>query len=161
MSLTILVVMRGAATLACLAALLAAGAAGARPADDLTIAVSSHSAGAKGVALTLSYETMLQCGRPRATASIHLPFAAAVPAKVGAADVTMNGHPVGSAVLRRHVLTVTAPKVTGMLCNSITTGKVTLVVAASAHLANPAKAGSYRVTVVSGGSTHSGTYTVS
>jgi hypothetical protein len=141
--------------------MLAAGSAAARPADDLTVAVSSHAAGAKGVRLTLSYESMLQCGRPRAGASIHLPVAAAVPATIAAASVTMNGRPVGSAVLRRHVLSVTAPKTTGMLCNSITTGTVTLVIAPSARVANPAQAGTYRVTVVSGGSTHSGTYAVS
>ena len=152
---------RAAAAVAGVAAMLAAGSAVARPADGLTVAVSSHAAGAKAVRLTLSYEAMLQCGRPRASASIHLPFAATVPAKVAPADVTMNGRPVGSAVVRRHALSVTAPKATGMLCNSITTGTVTLVVAPSARVANPGAAGTYRVTVVSGGSTFSGTYAVS
>lgn len=167
------VVKRVAAALAGLAAVLVTATAAAdiqppikpmppaRSGDDLTVKLSSHQAGAKAVTLTLTYPAMLQCGRPRAAAGIHLPASVPLPSKIAASDVRMNGHLVASVVIRKHVLTVTAPRLTGMICDSITTGKVTLIVGAGARIANPARAGTYTASVVTAGSVHSGTYTVS
>jgi hypothetical protein len=167
------VVKRVAAALAGLAAVLVTASAAAdikppikpmppaRSADDLTVKLSSHQAGAKGVTLTLTYSAMLQCGRPRGTASVHLPASVGLPAKIAASDVRMNGRLVASAVIRKHVLSVSAPRLTGMTCDSITSGKVILIVSADARLSNPAKAGTYTASVVSAGSVHSGKYTVS
>lgn len=132
----------------------------ARSASDLRIAVSSHRAGA-AVTMTLSYPALLQCGRPRATTSVLLPASAAVPATIASAAVRLNGQPAGSVAVREHVLTATPPKVHGMICDSLVTSRVTLVVTAAARLANPSLPGTYTVEVASAGSTHSGTYTVS
>jgi hypothetical protein len=126
----------------------------------VTVLLSSNRAGAKHVTVTLRYTGALRCGRPIG-ATIELPLAVGVSAKVAASAVHLNGRSPGSVVVHKHSLAVGAPKTQGMMCDSITMGTVTLVLAPSAGIVNPSRAGSYQIRVVSGAATYSGAFSIS
>jgi hypothetical protein len=127
----------------------------------LTVKLSSSRAGAKDVTLTLSYMTALRCGHPSTGVTVDLPAAAGVAAKIAGSAVHMNGRPVSAVVVRKHSLAVSPPRVSGVTCDSIVNGTVTLVLGAGAEIANPAHAGTYQVSVASGTSHLTATYSVS
>jgi hypothetical protein len=117
----------------------------------LKVTASSHRQGAKPVTVTLRYTGPLRCGRPMG-ATIVLPSAVGIGAKT---PVTMNGKP-GTVTRRGHSLKVSTPS-TGVMCDSIVDGAVTVQVGG---LANPAMAGSYLLRVATGAATYSGALSI-
>lgn len=144
--------MRGRGTVAALifvSSLLAvpsAGAGSSRPSapDSLTVGASSHAAGAHRVRLTLTFRYEMRCNYPGAgPLVVTFPSAVKLPRRFEAGSVMLAGKPV-AAERRRHHVTVTVPRPTGVLCGVVAPGSVKLVFTRNAKLANPMRSGSYR-----------------
>jgi hypothetical protein len=135
--------------LASAAALAAAAPAGA---SSPVATPSSNAAGARDVTLTVVLSTELQCGRPTGsrTLTLALPRAARVAASVPASAVTVGGRAVSSVARAGRTLRLTLPPPRGMMCDSIRTGPLRIVLLPAAGYGNPAKAGRYVVRVVHG-----------
>jgi hypothetical protein len=124
------------------ACMLVASAAAAT--NGMTVTLSSHAASARGVRLTVVLRYEQQCGYPGA-APVVLTVPGGLPTAVPAASVLVNGKPARKVAVRGHNVTVTMPPRPQILCDSITLGRLTLVVTQAAALENPAAAGSYLV----------------
>ena len=138
------------------AALAAATTAGALAqvapgSGSVTVSLSSSRAGARPVVVTLAVHTELQCGRlTGGTVVIRLPVAERVPAAVPAAAVLVGGKTSGGVAVQGHVLTVTVPRTTGVICDVIGPGTVQVVLGRAAGLGNPPQAGTYSLSVARG-----------
>jgi hypothetical protein len=147
---------RAGGVVAAAALAVAGGAAGfQQPKRPATITLSPATAGASHVGLTLRMPTVLRCGRPTGGAIVlTLPRAAGVPRTIGNAAVKLNGvSPAAVAVVGRAV-TVSMPVVHGAICDSLVDGVLKLVIAPSAALRNPPRAGDYSVIVQQGHATY-------
>jgi len=118
--------------------------ASAASANGMTVTLSSHTAAARQVRVTVVLRYEQQCGYPGA-APVVLTLPGHVPATVPAAAVLVNDKPARKVSVRGHNITVTMPPRPQILCDSITLGRLTLVVTQGAALGNPAAAGSYLV----------------
>jgi hypothetical protein len=103
-------------------------------------------ADARPVRLELALRLDLQCGRPGpGPLLVSLPAAAAVPATIPRRAVLVDGAPPLSAFVTGHVIRLALPRPTGVTCDSIGPGTVTVVFTRAAGLGNPARPGSYRI----------------
>jgi hypothetical protein len=110
----------------------------------MTVAASSHVAGARGVRLALTLQYVMRCANPGpGPLVVTFPSAMKLPKQFAPGAVRLAGKPVAVAV-DRHQLTVMVAPHKGILCDMIAIGPLTLSFARSAKLANPAQAGSYR-----------------
>jgi hypothetical protein len=126
----------------------------APPAQPLTVAASSHRPGARAVALSLTLRTELQCGRlTGAPLVVRLPRP---PARLPAGSVRLGGRPA-STTFRRGLLVVGELPPAGAVCDSIIVGPLRLSIRG---LANPARRGTYRVTVSHGADLYAGSLRV-
>jgi hypothetical protein len=141
---------------AALLALALATTAGAATLDGPAIAaLSSAKAGAKHVTLTVSLTTELQCGRLMGsrTLVVTLPAKAKVAQSIPAAAVLVGGKAASSVSVAGRAVTISLAAPHGMMCDSIRTGIVKVVLMPSAGFANPAAPGTYTVRVVHGNET--------
>lgn len=132
------------------AALSAAAASAAVPALPATTAsLSPATAGAKRVALTVKVHYEMICGRPgTGTAVVTLPAAAAVPRRIAAAAVLVNGKPAPSVSVSGHDVTITMPpRRPGVTCMVVGPGTLTLTLTRAAGIANPRVPGTYTIRV--------------
>jgi len=88
----------------------------------------------------------LLCGRPRGSLVVAFPAAVDLPRTIAAGFVRVNGRAAAKVAVHGHAVTVAAPVQSGVTCQSITLGRVTLAFATGAGISS-AKAGSYAVTV--------------
>lgn len=110
----------------------------------LHVALSPPRAGATNVRVQLTDRTELQCGKPRpGTIAVTFPEAEGVPSRFGRGAVQLNGSPVAAQVVG-HRVSVAVPPPTGVICDVIGPGSLTVTFTASAHLRNPMQAGTYR-----------------
>lgn len=151
--------MRGAAaTVAALAGLLVPTALATRPTTGplATRGLPSvgtararalpATAGARPVRLELALRLDLQCGRPGpGPLLVSLPAAAAVPATIPRKAVLVDGAPPLAVFVMGHAVRLALPRPTGVTCDSIGPGTVTVVFTRAADLGNPARPGSYRI----------------
>jgi len=148
-AVTLWLVRGGVAAAAVFLALLTAPLAGAgsRPpltGGSMTVATSNHTAGARGVRLTLTLQYVMRCANPGpGPLVVSFPAGMKLPKQFASGAVKLAGKPVAADVDGRQV-TVTVPPHKGMLCDMMGVGSVSLTFARSAKLANPAQAGSYR-----------------
>ena len=137
------------ATGAMLAALSIAGGAAAgvpfqSPNHEATVTLSSATAGASNVALTVQIPTVLQCGRPTGVpVAITLPRAERLPRAVVASTVRVNGVPPSKITMAGRVVTVSLPVRRGITCFSLVDGMMKITFAPSAAFGNPSSAGTY------------------
>ena len=145
-----------------LAAALAAVLAGPARADTpATVALSNGAAGAHPVAVTLTIETPLICGRlAGGTVTIALPATERVPRTVAASAVTIGGRSAAGVAVSGHTLSVMVARPKGVICQSIVVGPARIVLTQAAGLGNPKSAGAYRVVVRRGGEAFAATMTV-
>lgn len=128
----------------CLAATLVFATGAVAASGDMSATSSSYAAGARGVRLTVVLRYEIQCGYPGAT-PVELTLPGRVPAKVRTSTVLVNGKPTRSVTVHAHELTIAMPQRPKIMCDSITLGRLTLVLTAGAGVANPTAAGSYSV----------------
>jgi hypothetical protein len=104
--------------------------------------LSSPHHGAR-TALELRVPSFLQCGRALGSVEVTFPAAAHVPRTIPARDVAVGGRPAGSVRVAGRTVTVTAPRPTGVICDSLAQGTMVVTFARAAGLRNPARAGTY------------------
>jgi hypothetical protein len=120
-----------------------------------TAQLSSSAAGAKHVALSLSFRTELRCGglMGARTLVVALPLKSRVPATIPASAVTVAGKAVSNVGVSGHAVTLTLAPPRGMMCDSVRVGSARVVVAAAAGIGNPKSPGTYSVKVTHGSET--------
>lgn len=128
-------------------ALLAAGTAAAG--TNATASLSSSTAGAESVSLTIVLrDTVLQCGKLKARSlTVSLPHAMRVPRSIPAGAVRVGGRSVASVRMEGTTILLSLPPVVGVTCDSMVMGSVRIQVAPSAGLGNPVRSGTYAFTV--------------
>ena len=133
---------------------------GASPAGGASVAVSSSSAGARPVALTVTIGTDLRCGRLNGpSVAVRLPAAARVPRTVPRSAVLVGGAAAGRVSVVGHTVTAYLP--TGRpVCNTIAPGVVHVVITRAANIGNPPAPGRYAVVVTVGGEQWAPAFTV-
>jgi hypothetical protein len=148
-------------------AALATGAAavaappGAEGSDSASATLSSVHAGARPVALVVSFHTELQCGRLRGSAlALTFPAAARLPRTMHASAIAVQGKQPSSVKLANRTLSITMSRPTGVMCNVIAPGTVKILVSRAAQLGNPAAAGAYKLAVHYGTETLEATLTI-
>jgi hypothetical protein len=110
--------------------------------------------------LEMSFE--LQCGRPGGgPAFVSLPTASSVPERIPLAAVLVDGHPPASITVSGRVVRLGLPRPTGIICDVIGPGVVTVVFTRAAGLGNPRLPGRYLVTMRLGLQTAVATFAVS
>jgi hypothetical protein len=159
--------MLGAVAAVVCGAALATGAAavaappGAEVSDWASVSLSSIHAGARPVALVVSFHTELQCGRLRRGAlALTFPAAAQLPRTMHASAIAVQGKRPSSVKLANRTLSITMPRPTGVMCNVIAPGAVKILVSRAAQLGNPATAGVYKLAVHYGTETLEATLTI-
>jgi hypothetical protein len=156
-------VRAAAAAVAALAGLLVPAGAAAppkpiRPIPILPVGTATASAvpataGARPAALTVTLRLELRCGRlGPGPIVVVLPAAVRVPPALSRADVHVNGGPPASVSLSRHVIGLTVPRVSGITCDVMAPGRLTVAFLSTAGLGNPATPGRYAVSIRAGGS---------
>ena len=128
----------------CLATALVFATGAVAASGDMAVTSSSYVAGARGVRLTVVLHYEIQCGYPGAT-PVELTLPGHVPATVRTSTVLVDGKPTRSVTVHGHQLTIAMPPPREVMCDSITMGRLTLVLTAGAGVANPTAAGSYSV----------------
>jgi len=156
--------MRASAVVAAAAAILVPAAAGAPPKPispivpgrlgaATAVAVPTR-AGARPVTLTLTIEVELQCGRlQNGPILVSLPAAMRIGASLARTAVLLDGKPPAAVSLAGHSIAIGVPPRTGILCDVMSPGKVTIVFTRAAGFGNPSDAGRYAVTVRTGRTT--------
>ena len=120
----------------------------ALPSEHATVALSNNHAGARPVALTVSFRTELQCGRLQGrTVSLQLPQAERMPASVPASAVLIGTSTASRVAVSGRTLEIGLPVPHGVTCEALAPGVVRIAVARAANLGNPAAAASYAVVV--------------
>lgn len=130
-------------------ALLAAASASAAG-GGATASLSTTSAGARDVALTIElHDVALQCGRPDArTLTIALPAAMRVPSSIPASSVRVGARAPSSVATNGSAVEVSLPALSPkVMCDVIELATLRIQLTAGAGLGNPAKAGRYTFTV--------------
>jgi hypothetical protein len=103
--------------------------------------------GARPAGLRLTLRTELQCGRlSGGPIIIGMPAAERMPASLQVGDVLVNGKAL-DAKLSGHVVSIALPKTTGVTCDVIGPGTVSVVFTKTASLGNPLAPGTYRVSL--------------
>jgi hypothetical protein len=147
----------------CAIALLVTTAAAARVAAPMrpaaaSVTLSTSTAGARPVALTLQLRYEMQCAHPGpGPLVITFPAAERLPPQLAAADVLVNGHAATQVERSGRAVSVALPIEHGPLCDVIAPAVLKVVFTRGAALGNPSTAGTYTLTAhtprVSGGTT--------
>jgi hypothetical protein len=91
----------------------------------------------------------LVCGKPRGSFVVTFPATVDLPSTIAAGSVHVNGQAAATVAVHGHAVAVTAPLQTGITCQSITFGRVTLAFGTAAGISS-SKAGTYAVIVRQG-----------
>ena len=111
---------------------------------SMTVAVSSHAAGAHRIRLAVTLRYLMQCDYPGSgPLVVTFPSALKLPKQFAPGTVKLAGKAVAASIAA-HNVTVTVPPPKGVLCSMLGPGSVTLVFTTAAGLRNPARPGSYR-----------------
>ena len=146
--------MRGVAVAFAIAAAVAAGSAQAGRAADTGLPASS----VRPVTVTVRGYPLL-CGKPRGSFVVTFPAAIDLPGTIATGAVHVNGQTAAKVAVHGRDVTVAVPPQTGVTCQSIVLGRVTLAFGTDAGI-GAAKAGTYAVTVRQGTKRYKATLTV-
>lgn len=133
-------------------ALLAIGAATATAATSpgATATLSSALPGARNVAVTIHFRSLLRCGLvPAASLQVRLPREMRVPKTIARTAVRVAGSEPATVRVAGTVVTLGLPR-SGISCMTMRLGTVAIQFARTAGLRNPTAGGSYDFTVVAG-----------
>lgn len=120
-------------------------------ATSLFVTLSSRSAGARPVAVALKVHAELQCGRLTTGVLVfRFPAAERLPKAIAASSVTIAGQAPRKVGVAGRSVTITQRPRTGVMCDVIAPGVVTIALARSANVGNPVHAGLYTVSLLRG-----------
>jgi hypothetical protein len=120
-------------------------------ATSLSVSLSSRSPGARPVAVTLKVHAELQCGRLTAgTLVFRFPAAERLPKTIAAGDATISGHASAKVTVEGRTVSIVQKPRTGVMCDVIAPGVVTVLLSKDAGLGNPASPGLYTVSLLRG-----------
>lgn len=118
----------------------------ALPNQGLTASLSTDRAGARPVIVTLALTYPMRCGHPGpGSLVVTFPGAERLPNRIPASAVLLNNHAAASVKRSGNDVTIALPRPSGISCNVIGPGKLTVVFTRSARLGNPPRAGSYQL----------------
>jgi hypothetical protein len=121
------------------------------PAHAASVALSSSRAGARPVVVAVQLRYEMQCGWPGpGTVAIRFPAAMAVPDRVRAADVLVDGKPATRLVSHGHQEVVSLPPRKGILCDAIGPGLLKITFTRAVRVGNPKAPGTYALTAQHG-----------
>ena len=121
------------------------------PAHSASVAVSSPRAGARPVVVAVQLRYEMQCGWPGpGTVTIRFPAAMAVPDRILATDVLVDGKPATSVVGHGRQEVVGMPPRHGILCDLMGPGLLRITFTRAARLGNPKAPGSYALHALRG-----------
>jgi hypothetical protein len=115
-----------------------------------TVVDSSPFARTRPVALTYRMPAELQCGHLRASSvRLELPRAMSVPRIIVPRRIRVNGETARSVETSGHTIVIGIRQPSGIQCDAISTGTLTVTITGGAGLGNPPAAGLYafRITV--------------
>lgn len=134
-----------------LALLAFAVPAAAAPSGSVAVGLSSHRAAARSVTVTLRLRYEMQCGNPGpGRLVVSFPAGMHVPKRIAAAHVLLAGKPVPAVSVSETRVTITLPRPQGIQCMVIAPGRTSVVFVPAAGIGNPAKAGTYPLSVRKG-----------
>ncbi len=120
-------------------------------ATSLSVSLSSRSPSARPVAVTLKIHAELQCGRLTAgTLVFRFPAAERLPKTIAAGSATISGQASAKVTVDGRAVTIIQKPRTGVMCDVIAPGIVTVLLAKTANVGNPASAGLYTVSLLRG-----------
>jgi hypothetical protein len=123
----------------------------AMPGPSATVALSTHRAGARPVALTLRLRFEMQCAWPgTGPLTIRLPAAMSVPLRIAPATVLIAGKPAMRVGHSGHRVVLGLPPRPQILCDAIAPGTLTITFTRAARLGNPKLADIYRLAATKG-----------
>jgi hypothetical protein len=139
-----------AGLVACLLSAVAAVAQAALPPPTASVSATSHKPGAQtALTFVMSYE--MQCGSPGAgPVLLTLPHGMTAPSSVDPSSVLVNGAAAASVKQHGSLLTIGIKQRTGVMCDVIGPGKLTVAIPRSSGLRNPTANGTYAFHVVIG-----------
>jgi hypothetical protein len=118
------------------------------PAQGASVLLSNSRAGARPVTTTLVLSYQMQCGNPGpGSLRVSFPAAEQLPTQIPASAVLLNGRIAPSVNRRGNDVTITLPRPRGISCTVIAPSRVKVVFTTAARLGNPARAGSYPLSV--------------
>jgi hypothetical protein len=162
--------MRGVAVAVAVAAGVAGAAAGPAgavqppsiglPIDSPAVNLPALTSTARPVTATVVVRAYpLLCGKPRGALTVVFPASVDVPKKMPFGTVRVNGLAAAKVTVDGRTVTVAAPLQTGVTCQSIVLGRVTLLFVPGAGL-GLAKTGTYAVTAHAGARRYKATLTI-
>jgi hypothetical protein len=126
----------------------------------VTVGISNRLVGARPVALTLRFTSVLQCGQPIGPPiTVVFPAREVVPRRIPTTAVTVNGGAPSSVTVSGRMVTLRIPR-PEVVCDVIGPGRIAITFARAAKLGNPARIGTYRVLVHRGTQDVTGTFSV-
>jgi hypothetical protein len=132
-------------------AAVGAGPASAGSGESAAVVVSSHAAGARPVAVTLRLGYPMQCGYPGpGPVSVWLPAAMTVPASLAPASVLVDRKPAYRLSRNGGKIVIGLAPPSGIMCDVIGPGTLTITFARTARLGNPRVPGTYHVRAAEG-----------
>jgi hypothetical protein len=134
------------------------GVPGILPAVALTIALSSHAAGASPVGIGLRATFEVQCGWVGPRITVIFPTAERLPARFAPGAVLVNGSRPAAVTRSGQTVSLTIPRPTGVMCDSIGPGTVRVDFTRAAQIGNPRRAGLYTVHAEHGTSVATATF---
>ena len=126
----------------------------------MAVTVSNHRHGARPVTLILRFNGLVQCGTVAGSPLVlTLPAQARVPGTIPPQAVLVNGLRAGRVAVSGRRLTIT-PKHPPVVCTVLMNGPIVLALTRGARIGNPARAGTYVLTVRRGTTTVRGTMAI-
>jgi len=117
---------------------VAAGAAG----NTASVSASTSKAGAP-VALTFSLTYPMPCGNPGQSLTVRFPSSMTFPREIAPESVRVNGHRAKTVTLKGSTVSIPIARKQWLNCGLRGMGKLSIVIAPGAGLANPKRPGVY------------------
>jgi hypothetical protein len=125
----------------------------------LAIAVSSHAAAARPVAIALRTTMTLQCGWPGPVLDVVFPTAERLPNAIPGATVRVEGKQPAAVTRSGRTVSISVPR-PQVLCDAIGPATVRITFARTAGIGNPKRAGGYAITVGNGAQAARGSFEI-
>jgi len=126
-----------------------AGSAIAGPIQpSATVVPSNSSPGVRPVSLIIKIRLELQCGQPGvAPITITLPAAEKVPRTIPLTAVRVSGRLPATLSRQGRRITITPAAPSGVTCDVIAPGTITIRISKTANFGNPDRPGNYRIAI--------------
>jgi hypothetical protein len=124
----------------------------------LAIALSSHAAGARPVAIGLQATYPMQCGWPGPTIDVVFPVAERLRARFLPSSILVDGKPPTAVSRSGRTVELSIARPGDVLCDAIAPGTAHVLFTRTAGFGNPVRTGTYAIAVTHGRSTVRGSF---